>query len=255
MVGHTYAAERLELCLFSRPTNKEATEVPEGDYVNPVFQNNPGKTSELVNLKEHPYVKGVCPYFDTCKRRNYGSQLKLDLADKENPPIIPQCEACKLAHMFSENKKRIEENRKKYEELIKNPEYIDVEFNEKTGGLKAVHIEHKFDKLKGHYEIEAQKVLYENGMAIILDSEKSFKPVAEGSLNGYSVEIKSNENNNPNTLRKRIAQSVEKEAEVSVIYFPNGCTLDLEKELHKYFGKMPKLVIVDVDKIIWNDLK
>ena len=80
-----------------RPTNKDATEVPQGDYVNPVFQNNPGKTAEPVNLKEHPYVKGVCPYFNTCKRRNYGSQLKLDLVDKENPPIIPECGICELA--------------------------------------------------------------------------------------------------------------------------------------------------------------
>lgn len=42
-----------------RPTDKKATAVPDGDYVNPVFQNNPGKSAEFVKLKEHPYVKEV----------------------------------------------------------------------------------------------------------------------------------------------------------------------------------------------------
>lgn len=82
-----------------RPTNKDVTPVPGEEKVNPVFQNNPGKTAELVNLKEHPYIKGVCPYFDKCKRRTLGgdSHSLLQLSDEENPPIIPQCGICKMA--------------------------------------------------------------------------------------------------------------------------------------------------------------
>lgn len=94
-----------------RPTDKDVTPVPQGDFVNPVFQNNPGKTAELVNLKKHPYVKGVCPYFDKCKRRNYSSKLRLDLADEQNPPIIPQCGICRMAEKSMEPK---------YEEYLKN---------------------------------------------------------------------------------------------------------------------------------------
>ena len=110
-----------------RPTNKDVTEVPPADLVNPVFKNNPGKTAEPVNLKEHPYVKGVCPYFNTCKRRDYGSQLKLDLSDEENPPVIPQCGICKMAADAEERarKKRRKLKDKEIREWAKEsiPEY------------------------------------------------------------------------------------------------------------------------------------
>ncbi len=35
-----------------RPTDKEITAVPDGEFVPPVFQNNPGKTAEFVKIKE-----------------------------------------------------------------------------------------------------------------------------------------------------------------------------------------------------------
>lgn len=40
-----------------RPTDKDVTPVPGEEYVPPVFQNNPGKTAEFVNIDEHPYKK------------------------------------------------------------------------------------------------------------------------------------------------------------------------------------------------------
>lgn len=41
-------------------TSKEVTGVPEGgEPVTPVFDNNPGKTAEFINMKEHPYVKNA----------------------------------------------------------------------------------------------------------------------------------------------------------------------------------------------------
>lgn len=42
-----------------RPTDKEATPVPGEEHVPPVFQNNPGKTGEFVNIKETPYYKAT----------------------------------------------------------------------------------------------------------------------------------------------------------------------------------------------------
>ncbi len=43
-----------------RNTDKDVTGVPvDIASVDPVFDNNPGKTAEIVNMKEHPYVKGV----------------------------------------------------------------------------------------------------------------------------------------------------------------------------------------------------
>lgn len=40
-------------------------------------------------------------------------------------------------------KARIEVNRREYERLKADPNYTDVEFNPKNGGLKATHVEHE----------------------------------------------------------------------------------------------------------------
>ncbi|GHV10285.1 hypothetical protein FACS1894162_3560 [Bacteroidia bacterium] len=42
-----------------RQTDKPVTAVPDDDGSDPVFRNNPGKTAEFVNFKEHPYIKGT----------------------------------------------------------------------------------------------------------------------------------------------------------------------------------------------------
>ena len=93
-----------------RPTNKEITPVPPEDLVNPVFKNNPGKTAQMVNMKEHPYIKGVCPDYDGCNKKD--SQQKLELADGEKKEV-PKCKnICEVARNYSAEQKRIEENSK-----------------------------------------------------------------------------------------------------------------------------------------------
>ena len=68
-----------------RNTDKPVTTAPGWDSpVIPVFANNPGKTAEFINLKEHPMVKKACPNFGGCKTR-------LNLADK---PTNPECMIC-----------------------------------------------------------------------------------------------------------------------------------------------------------------
>ena len=50
--------------------------------------------------------------------------------------------------------KRIEANKKEYHRLLKDDNYIDVRFNEKTGALSAVHKEHNFDATIGKFGIQ-----------------------------------------------------------------------------------------------------
>lgn len=97
-----------------RNTDKPATEVPDdGDTpVNPVFAHNPAKSAEMVNMKKHPYTKGVCPYFSTCQRRKLNSSentqgvsLK-DTIDETNPPMRPECAVCELAKKSALAKRR-----------------------------------------------------------------------------------------------------------------------------------------------------
>ena len=52
-----------------------------------------------------------------------------------------------------------EENFQEYLRLLKDPDYYDVYFDEQSGGVSAIHIEHQFDKSIGPFNIK--RGLYE----------------------------------------------------------------------------------------------
>ena len=63
---------------------------------------------------------------------------------------------------------RIEANRQEYYRLLEDSNYTGVRFNEKTGGLLAIHREHNFDPTigkfgipRGDYEKISVDVLYD----------------------------------------------------------------------------------------------
>ncbi len=138
-----------------RPTDKDVTPVPGEEFVPPVFQNNPGKTAEFVNLKEHSYIKGVCPYFSTCLRRKLSTQelaqsqllgksLK-DGIDKTNPPLRPECAICELAARYAKLAKKMQRyegitfDKKRYKSggEIEKPTNADQNKQEKKKNLNA----------------------------------------------------------------------------------------------------------------------
>lgn len=76
-----------------RNTDKDVTTAPGyEEEVLPVFANNPAKTAEFINLKEHPMVKGVCENFGECNTR-------LNLSDG----LKPECQICVLAKLYFQN--------------------------------------------------------------------------------------------------------------------------------------------------------
>ena len=76
-----------------RNTDKPVTPVPDDTTpVSPVFDNNPGKTAEIVNMKEHPYIKGVCKNFEGCSYRMSGGK-RISLTDSP-APNKPECAIC-----------------------------------------------------------------------------------------------------------------------------------------------------------------
>lgn len=101
-----------------RPTNKPVTPVPgEPAEPNPVFHNNPGKTAEPVNLKEHPYIKGVCKSFNGCNYRQTGGSA-LTLSDSL-APNRPECAICIIAIAYSKKlSKELEVVRKWYKKEL-----------------------------------------------------------------------------------------------------------------------------------------
>lgn len=121
-----------------RPTDKEPTGIPNAELVLPVFAGNPGETAEFVNLKEHPYVKGVCPYFN--KRTE--SKGHAELANK---PKHNDCRACILAKEY--HKERQRQLRKQAEKEVKEW------FNEKLKKQKYLSL----NEPKFRYEVQIDR--------------------------------------------------------------------------------------------------
>jgi phage gp29-like protein len=208
-----------------KQTDKPVTPIFKGGNGNPIFANNPGKTASFINMKEHPYIKKVCPYVNDCDRKN------LNLADH---PYKPACEICLFARRYHENQKRIEENRLEYERLknLKDENghliYNDVKFNPKTGGLHAIHREHHFDKAigafgikRGEYEKLAAEVLFQHGRKVILESEKGIHSVrrVDGTLEDILFEIKGVEGRGQSTIQNRFKEANAQGANTVVLYF------------------------------------
>jgi len=120
---------------------------------------------------------------------------------------------------------KIEANRKEYERLLKDDNYIDVQFNPQNGGVMATHIKHTFDDKNGIYEINAQKVGFNDGNAVIFGSEKG-KPIGhkytDGSWNGKSFEISGTETGTSNNIKKGLNHCAEKpDVKIAVLFFPH----------------------------------
>lgn len=60
-----------------------------------------------------------------------------------------------------------------YLKFREDPNYNDVKFDSRSGGMKATHKDHNFAKVGGAYEKEVQEVGYKNGHAVILGAESS----------------------------------------------------------------------------------
>jgi hypothetical protein len=138
---------------------------------------------------------------------------------------------------------RIEANRKEYYRLLNDCNYTNVRFNEKTGGLAAIHREHNFDPTvgifgipRGDYERISLDVLYEYGNSVILGSEKLGRKtkIAEGYLNEKLFEIKAIEGNSENNIIKDIKDASKKHAEIIVLYYHDK-SLFSEKQIRKSY--------------------
>lgn len=98
-----------------RNTDKPVTKVPvDAEPIDPVFDNNPGKTAEIVNMAEHPYVKGVNEAI-AVKIRNLAEDLTEKFVEKKfkSGGVIQKPEN------FKQNKQEQAKNIKAYTYLAK----------------------------------------------------------------------------------------------------------------------------------------
>ena len=189
-----------------------------------IFRFNPGKTRSAVPPK-HPYMPTGCGDCD----------FQVQLSYDQNKD---KCVACKNITEQS----RIKHNEEIYEKLKKDPNYKNVEFDRNTGGLRADHKDHHFDKIGGQYERHVQNAGYKEGHSVILESELT-KTIGErhteGTWDGLKIEIAGRETATVNNIMRGLKHCASKRTtEVAVLDFPNG-GFDKEKlsmAMAKYNG-------------------
>lgn len=117
-----------------------------------------------------------------------------------------------------------EERKSEYNALRKDKNYTDVRYNDK-GGLMATHKKHTFDRHKGQYEKDVQKVLFDNGHKIILESETGKaigQKYTDALLDKLKAEIKTIEGDGKNTIKRAMQDAKKQGAESIILYFPDN---------------------------------
>ena len=122
------------------------------------------------------------------------------------------------------------ENLQEYARLLGDQYYERVSFDEESGGLSAVHKNHRLDKQlgiygkkRGEYELEAIDTIRRKGHSIVLIAESTDvgQKQYDGLLDGIPCEIKAVEKMGRWTVRTKIANAAKQGANTVVLYFPN----------------------------------
>jgi hypothetical protein len=130
---------------------------------------------------------------------------------------------------------RIELNKLEYDSF--GEEYERSGFSENTGGFWVTHINHDFDGIRGDYERNVARILYQKGYKVILDNENRGWGVKspDGKLNDRLFDICSIEGTGENNIKSQLVKCNKKKVEVAVLYFPLPELFSLEKLLDGYY--------------------
>lgn len=183
------------------------------------------------------------------------------------PPKHPYYKTSKQAmdvvkSMLPEQK--IKHREADYHKYKADENYTDVEFNNKTGGLKATHKLHEFHPKTGHYEKEARDILFNNSNKIVLEQEKFGKNEikegvkhADGYLNDSKCEIATIVGSGNNTIKRALNHCRQKNAETAILYFPDAGNFSeskYESALKAYNGQT-KYRFKKIVLIVGKDIK
>lgn len=148
------------------------------------------------------------------------------------------------------------EHHRQFTELLKDPDYGDVDFDWNNAGLKATHVDHNFNKTGGEYEKQAQTAGFKAGHAVILESEKGFESKCnEGLWDGREFEVAGRETaTSNNVLRGLVHCAKTPDTRIAVLVFPNGGFNDatIRTAIARYIGyqKVDGFDFVRFDEII-----
>ena len=120
---------------------------------------------------------------------------------------------------------RLESRKKEYQKLLADSNYKEVEFDEKTGGLKATHTNHNFDKQGGRYEIHVQNAGFKAGHVVILENELGTtigEWFTEGTWDGSYFEVAGRETATSNNILRGLKHcAAKRKTKTAILDFPN----------------------------------
>lgn len=198
-------------------TDEPATAVPESNKQNdqpaPGLEGNPAKTGELFS-KSHPYFP------DSCASCPF-SPDKTPATPTNKAQDCANCKYMQKCLPAPENKRRAE-NEAIFNRLSRDKNYINIVFDEKSGGVGAIHISHaKFNpreqpvlngKTGKELEWDCQNAIVRNGGSCILEAEPPKKSSLDSMINGERMDIasitKSSDNIVFNTITRKEGQTL-----------------------------------------------
>ena len=179
---------------------------PSGNNPQPGLKDNPGKT-QAVFSDDHPYFPSDCKHCAFYKpgvKARLSNIFRAQTKDCNHCPYIDGC----INEVEEQQKKLLQERQNEYHRLLNDPDYKNVQFDEKTGGIKATHVGHSilddnnaqmfFDGMKpAELEMECQDLLYRWGHKAILRDENANTRIARRppsldlELDGVIMDIRS----------------------------------------------------------------
>ena len=187
-----------------------------------MFMFNPGKEMTTFPAYNAYTIKNckTCPY-----RLGKMDLSRIDIPNNE------LCAACEIIRSLRvKQQEKYKENKNLYEKYKDDPNYINVEFNEKTGGMTATHKEHNFDNKKGWYETSVMEVGFQNGHSIIFEKEDHTvqnKKNVEGLWDNQNFEIGAAENFTKQNIRNALKHCAKKpDCDIAVIFVPDENNYD-----------------------------
>ena len=120
---------------------------------------------------------------------------------------------------------RLESRKKEYQKLLADSNYKEVEFDEKTGGLKATHTNHNFDKQGGRYEIHVQNAGFKARHVVILENELGTtigERFTEGTWDGSYFKVAGRETATSNNILRGLKHcAAKRKTKITILDFPN----------------------------------
>lgn len=174
-----------------------------------IFRFNAGKEGKSVP-DYNPYTIRKC---SSCPIAKGGKSGKL-------VTFLPSNEVCQACVLIRSLRRYV--NQELYDRLKLDPDYRDVVFDEKTGGVKGIHkghIMHSSDKERAFFpekltstdlELLCQDILFRNGYSCILENETQLDasghqlPQLDTLTNGEYIDIRAITEKGPNTVRNAL---------------------------------------------------